>query len=205
MRQNDIDQALRDLLRRVGKRQQPFVLAAIVVLIVVFTWLAPALERRFGWRLPDFESGGPSGTSASKVEPGSSARSARSPKPPRQARVEKLPDQADAGEQEILQAFRGKRSNLQVTGRATVRKLLPDDDVGDRHQKMILELTSGHTLLLAHNIDLAHRIPVDEGDTIEFSGEYEYSEQGGVLHWTHHDPRGLHPDGWIKLRGKKYQ
>ena len=86
-----------------------------------------------------------------------------------------------------------------------MKKLLPDDNLGDRHQKMILELPSGHTLLLAHNLDLAARIPAKQGDKIEFDGEYEYSEQGGVLHWTHHDPRRSHPDGWVKHRGTKYQ
>ncbi len=91
-----------------------------------------------------------------------------------------------------------------VRATATVEKNLQDDQIDSRHQKMILRLSSGHSLLLAHNIDLARRVPCKEGDIIEFRGEYEYSQQGGVIHWTHHDPAGRHEDGWIKYKGKVY-
>jgi hypothetical protein len=92
-----------------------------------------------------------------------------------------------------------------VTLHAVVKKNLPDDNVGSRHQKMILELPSRHTVLLAHNIDLAKRVPARQGDTIRVKGEYEYSEQGGVLHWTHLDPAGRHEGGWIEHDGQRYQ
>ena len=35
---------------------------------------------------------------------------------------------------------------------------LPDDNKGTRHQRFILKLSSGQTLLVAHNIDLADKI-----------------------------------------------
>jgi hypothetical protein len=43
------------------------------------------------------------------------------------------------------------------------------------------------------------------GDTVEFSGQYEWNSQGGVVHWTHHDPAGEHRAGWLKHRGVTYQ
>ena len=59
---------------------------------------------------------------------------------------------------------------------------------------------------MAHNIDLSPRIEnLKKGDVVEFFGEYEYSPQGGVMHWTHHDPRGHHTDGWLKHQGKTYK
>ena len=112
---------------------------------------------------------------------------------------------AGEGQQAILDAYAARRSNLMITASARVKRLLADDDVGDRHQKMILELETGHTVLLAHNIDLAPRVPANRGDQIEFKGEYEYSEPGGVIHWTHHDPAGRHEEGWIRHQGKLYQ
>ena len=110
------------------------------------------------------------------------------------------------GDQRIASAFANRQSNLQVAGQGTVRRILPDDVTGRRHQKFILALSSGQTLLIAHNIDIAPRIDdLREGDTVAFLGEYEWNAQGGVVHWTHHDPRGRHPDGWLKHAGETYQ
>ncbi|NTW83608.1 MAG: DUF3465 domain-containing protein [Chlorobiaceae bacterium] len=106
----------------------------------------------------------------------------------------------------FAKAFANRQSNLQVSGEGVVIKMLPDDTRGSRHQKFLLKLSNGQTLLVAHNIDLAPRVSgLREGDTIMFCGEYEWSPKGGTLHWTHHDPAGLHPGGWIELRGRRYQ
>jgi hypothetical protein len=43
------------------------------------------------------------------------------------------------------------------------------------------------------------------GDVIEFYGEYAWNARGGVVHWTHKDPRRSHPDGWLQHQGKIYQ
>lgn len=97
-------------------------------------------------------------------------------------------------------------SNRQVQGEGVVVKVLPDDNKGSRHQRFIIELRSGQRVLMAHNIDLAPRVPaIAPGDTIEFSGEYEWNERGGVVHWTHHDPRGRHESGWLRVAGRTYQ
>lgn len=103
----------------------------------------------------------------------------------------------------IEHAFKSKLSNIQVEGAGRVIAILPDDNEGSRHQKFILELENGQTILVAHNIDLASRLSnLKKGDRVEFFGEYEYSQKGGVIHWTHHDPRKKHPDGWLKHAGK---
>ncbi len=103
-------------------------------------------------------------------------------------------------------AFRERASKLQVEGRGVVRRILSDDDDGSRHQRFILQLGSGQTLLIAHNVDVAPRIPdLSEGDKVAFRGEYEWNPQGGVIHWTHHDPGGKHPGGWLKHKRKTYR
>lgn len=96
--------------------------------------------------------------------------------------------------------------NRQVEGAGTVVKILPDDNNGSRHQRFIIRLDSGRTLLIAHNIDLAPRVsPLSVGDVITFRGEFESNAKGGVIHWTHHDPNGRHPGGWIRRKGYSFQ
>ena len=108
--------------------------------------------------------------------------------------------------QKIATAFKQQQSNVQVQASGKVKALLRDDNEGSRHQKFILSLSNGQTVLVAHNIDLSPRIEnLQKGDTVEFFGEYEYSVQGGVIHWTHHDPNHRHVDGWLKHHGKTYQ
>jgi hypothetical protein len=88
---------------------------------------------------------------------------------------------------------------------AEIVKLLPDDTDEPRHQRLLLKLETGGTVLVAHNIDLAHRIPAEEGDSITVYGQYEWNDRGGVLHWTHHAPRNNREGGWIEFDGKRYQ
>lgn len=114
--------------------------------------------------------------------------------------------EATVAESRLEQAIREHDSDVQVEGAGVVARVLPDDRKGSRHQRFILRLASGNTLLVAHNIDLASRIPnLKVGDHVEFFGEFEWNEEGGVIHWTHHDPAGRHPDGWLKHRGKIYE
>lgn len=106
----------------------------------------------------------------------------------------------------IARAFANQQSNVQIEDQGTVQKILPDDDQGSRHQRFIVRLNSGATVLIAHNIDLAPRIePLRAGDAIEFYGEYEWNSKGGVIHWTHRDPARRHAAGWIRHNGRTYQ
>lgn len=106
----------------------------------------------------------------------------------------------------IESAFKNRNNNLQVEGQGVVIKILSDDLAGTRHQRFIVRLSSGQTLLIAHNIDLAPRvISLRKGDKVFFYGVYEWNSKGGTIHWTHHDPAGRHTAGWIKHNGKKYQ
>jgi hypothetical protein len=106
----------------------------------------------------------------------------------------------------IEQAFRNHSSALPVTETGTVAKILADDTEGSRHQRFIVRLASGHTILIAHNIDIAPRVAgLREGDQVTFSGNYEWKPQGGVVHWTHHDPSGRHAAGYIFHNDRNYQ
>src|ERR671910_52150 len=96
-----------------------------------------------------------------------------------------------ANDDPIAAAYAQRRSDVEVTGAGRVTRVLGDDSLGDRHQRFILELLSGLTVLVTHNIELAPRIErLAVGDAIEFHGIYEWNDKGGIVHWTHHDPQG---------------
>jgi hypothetical protein len=87
-----------------------------------------------------------------------------------------------------------------------VIRVLADDLDGSRHQRFIVQLASGQTLLITHNIDIAPRISgLKAGDSVSFNGEYVWNEKGGVIHWTHHDPQGRHVAGWVIHDSKTYK
>lgn len=120
------------------------------------------------------------------------------------------PDRVSAtgtqSESALDHAFANRLRNHQLAGEGTVIKVLPDDAKGSRHQRFILRLESGRTLLVAHNIDLAPRVDnLQPGDPVAFFGEYEWNAKGGVMHWTHHDPQGRHVGGWIRHGRRTYQ
>lgn len=110
-----------------------------------------------------------------------------------------------AGAAAVAQAFENKVSGVLVELEARVQRTLPDDNEGSRHQRFIVQLSNDMTLLVAHNIDLAPRVPLSRGDIVGLRGQYEWNDRGGVLHWTHHDPRGRHPGGWIRHEGALYE
>lgn len=109
----------------------------------------------------------------------------------------------------IRDAFKRRAVDTWVQGCGRVHKVLTDDNEGSRHQRFLLEIKGGvftrpFTILVAHNIDLARRVPVREWNKVCFKGEYKWTDKGGTLHWTHHDPANWHDGGWIKRGLKRY-
>lgn len=105
-----------------------------------------------------------------------------------------------------VELFARKARDEMVDDSGKVVKLLRDDNKGSRHQKFLVKVADGQTLLFAHNIDLALRInSLQVGDEVQFRGEYNYNPKGGVVHWTHLDPQREHEAGWIKHNGITYQ
>lgn len=103
-------------------------------------------------------------------------------------------------------AYQQRLEDVFIEDTGKVVKLLRDDTKGSRHQRFIVRMKNGQTLLVAHNIDIAPRInKLRSGDKITFRGEYVYNAKGGILHWTHHDPDGSSIGGWIEHQAKRYQ
>lgn len=106
---------------------------------------------------------------------------------------------------DVEEAFRKHISHIPMTIAGTVKEVLADDSGSSPHQRFIVTIHSGHTVLIAHNLERAYRIPVKAGDPIEAHGEYVWNKFGGILHNTHHSERGEHDDGWINYAGIKHE
>ncbi len=110
-----------------------------------------------------------------------------------------------ASTNDIDDLYSKKRDGVWVEGSLKVKKLLSDDDDPPRHQRFLADTPDGHSVMVAHNIDLSDRVPLQAGDTIEVRGEYVWTEQGGKVHFTHKPQYGKFSGGWVKVRGKKYE
>lgn len=82
------------------------------------------------------------------------------------------PSQVDTAEEDrrLMQAFDRRAEDTWVEAGGRVVRLLSDDHEGSRHQRFIVETGAGQTLLIAHNIDVAPRVPVGMGDRVRFRG-----------------------------------
>lgn len=210
-----------------GKR--PVWMTILILIGVVGVWFA----QQKGWIKGNSGSGGSSGTVAqtpvrepdyarestpapARSEP---AKSVITPKalPPTQPRDEDASENdasLTAAERaskppvktsDIDDLFAKKRDGVWVEGALKVKKVLSDDDDPPRHQRFLADTPDGHSVMIAHNIDLSDRAPVQAGDTIEVRGEYVFTEQGGKVHFTHKPQYGKFNGGWIKAGGKKYE
>jgi hypothetical protein len=114
------------------------------------------------------------------------------------------PSESDGGDSIVINAQKRHRKKVEVTLTARVKELLPPDTDGSPHQRFLLELSNGTTVLVAHNTDLAPEVPIHAGDLVTLHGEYIWNKLGGVLHYTHHSTNH-HESGWIQLNGQTYQ
>lgn len=73
------------------------------------------------------------------------------------------------------------------------------------HEAFGVRSDDGRSLEIVDNVKLAPRVPVVPGDHISVVGELvPDAERGPLVHWTHHDPAGVHPSGYIELNGRRY-
>src|SRR5262245_52902065 len=73
----------------------------------------------------------------------------------------------------VAEAFADHARNVAVEDQGVVAKLLRDDREGRRHQRFLVRVADGTTVLIAHNIELAPRVePIAVGDAVAFHGEY---------------------------------
>lgn len=106
----------------------------------------------------------------------------------------------------VTRAFAEHLSGVEVTAEGTVARLLADSTgPSGTHQRFIVQAKgSAQTVLIENNVDIGKRVPLSTGDDVVVHGEYVWNAQGGLIHFTHHDPAHTHEDGWIDAKGTRY-
>jgi hypothetical protein len=103
-------------------------------------------------------------------------------------------------------AFERRAENVELTATGVVDRVLSDQDgPSGPHERFIVRLPDvGMTLLVEHNLSIAPRVPVVVGEPVVVHGEYVWNAQGGLVHFTHHDPDRSHEGGYIVYGGRRY-
>jgi hypothetical protein len=108
----------------------------------------------------------------------------------------------------VCSAYHNGRSGVEVVadGRVTAILGVAQGRVSP-HEGFLVRLDSGCDVVVRveANTDLTGEFPIARGDRVVVKGEYEYYPRGGVIHWTHRDPRGRHEGGYVQLGGRTYQ
>jgi len=99
-----------------------------------------------------------------------------------------------------------KVNKVQVYAKGKIIELLADDlKPPYLHQSYIMEVENGRNpirLVIVSNLEF-ERIPVTIGDEVAVCGEF-LRVQGGMIHWTHYDPKNKHPHGFTILNSEVY-
>jgi hypothetical protein len=108
----------------------------------------------------------------------------------------------------VCDAYGAARSHVEVVADGTVTRLLGvAPGRVSPHEGFLMRLSSACNLVMRveANTDFTGPIPLAENQRVSVKGEYEYYPGGGVVHWTHRDPRGRHEGGYIQTNGRLYE
>lgn len=108
----------------------------------------------------------------------------------------------DKSLEKLNQVRNSKQNRPQVFVEGQITKILPEDKDGRPHQKYVIQAFNSVKIVVVSNLEFG-RVPVQIGTKVEICGEYINAE-GGMVHWTHFDPHGGHPDGFTVMDGKLY-
>lgn len=181
--------------RRVGKKTTGVGLVVAIVVALIAAW-----NQRQGGST----SGQQRGASGGAVQTSGAVRSDASSREKATSKSSGASGDGDCAGV-IKAALEAERSDVLVECFGDIIKVLDDDNEGARHQRFLVKLSNGVVIKVSHNIDLAPRVPAEKGDRIEFKGEFEWNDLGGVVHWTHHDPGKRREGGWIRFDGETYE
>lgn len=82
-----------------------------------------------------------------------------------------------------------------------VRVLGERDSRSGLHEGFVIR-ANGRTFRVEDNVDISGPIPLRRDDVVSLLGQFECDDD--VIHWTHRDPHGRHPAGYVKVNGRLY-
>jgi len=109
---------------------------------------------------------------------------------------------------QVCALYAGGSSGVEVIAQGTVLGMLGTrGGPSGEHEGFLLKLSRQCDLLLRveTNVDITGPVPLQTGEVVTVKGQFEDDPSGGVIHWTHHDPRGRHVTGYVDAGGKLYQ
>lgn len=193
-------------------RKHPLLFTVAVLVVAAVAWLGKQATNG-----PGAGSGAAPGPAQAAQQAQSRAQTAESVSTPgTQPRGTTALDESSRARSDggIPALFNKRQSDTWIEASGTIKRVLADDNDpdGGKHQRWIVRLdgapshATAHEILIAHAFEAAGRVPVSEGDTIWFRGEYEWSDKGGNVHFTHAPKiKRAQPGGWIEHRGVRYE
>ncbi len=94
-------------------------------------------------------------------------------------------------------------SAVEVIASGTIARLLGTYNSGSGSHEGFVVRSGALTIRVENNTTITGDIPLSKDEPISLQGQYECND--GVIHWTHHDPRGRHISGFIEAGGKTYR
>jgi len=94
-------------------------------------------------------------------------------------------------------------SAVEVTANGSVARMLGNYTSRTGTHEGFLLRSNALTIRIENNTSITGQIPLSKGEAVSLQGQYECND--GVIHWTHHDPRGRHSGGFIEAGGKIYR
>ncbi len=109
--------------------------------------------------------------------------------------------------QAVCDAYAAARSHVEVIVRGPVTRVLgvaPGRVSPHEGFLMRVRARCDLTVRVESNVFFTGRFPIARGERVQVKGEYEYYPRGGVIHWTHRDPRLRHQGGYVEVGGHWY-
>jgi hypothetical protein len=106
----------------------------------------------------------------------------------------------------FTRAWQQRLSGVQLSMEGKISRVFSAGETDAGQQKFVLQLAQGQSVTVIHDATLGAAIEgLAVGETIEVSGEYHWTADGGIMRWTHRNPEDNRQAGWVNYKGRLYR